>query len=220
MFALPRRAVVFPILAATLMSFMALRAAHAETQNRDVPSFQEIVLEGSGRLEITTGKAHAVVLDGEKETLDQVKTEVRNGKLYIGRKSKSFWSFDFSNRSFTARVALPQLEGASIMGSGLITATGLDGGDTHFTIDGSGKIEAAGRVKSLRLVINGSADADLPDLAAETAKVIINGSGRIMINAEKDLDVAVNGTGKVTYLGSPAQVSQKINGSGSIRKRD
>lgn len=208
------------VLLTVLSAFTFAAAARAETESRSVAVFESVALEGKGRLEIVVGKAQSLELDGDIETLKDLKTEVRDGTLYIGHEDRSFWSFGSRKRgAFVARITVPHFTAAAIAGSGDIAATGVDGDDVRFSIAGSGNIKAVGRAKTLRLVISGSGDADLPDLAVEDAKVIISGSGDVTVNARNQLDAIVSGHGDVVYLGTPAQVNRRISGSGTVRQK-
>ena len=94
---------------------------------------------------------------------------------------------------------------------------GLAGGDLALRVNGSGDLDASGRVDSLSVLLNGSGDARLGKLAAASAKVRINGSGDATVKVSGTLDAIVNGSGDIRYSGG-AQVTSTIHGSGSVEK--
>ena len=74
-----------------------------------------------------------------------------------------------------------------------------------------------GETKDAKIQINGVGDCDATALKAENATVKIAGSGDVKIFADNNLDVTIRGVGSVYYKGS-ASVSQKISGSGEVKR--
>ncbi len=118
----------------------------------------------------------------------------------------------------TARVRMPKLDEAMLAGSGDIEVEGFDGGKTSLVIAGSGYIEADGKLDYLRLTINGSGRADVPDLEVEDADVTINGSGNVLVRVSGNLEATINGSGDIEYIGEPEHVRSSVRGSGHIRE--
>ena len=46
----------------------------------------------------------------------------------------------------------------------------------------------------------------------------VSGAGRVVVRAEKTLDIDVSGAGVVEYIGNP-KVTQDIRGVGRVRRR-
>ncbi|PXV68043.1 putative autotransporter adhesin-like protein [Dysgonomonas alginatilytica] len=86
---------------------------------------------------------------------------------------------------------------ASVTGSGTVTAKNGAANITHLRVKGNGVISAL-NVKS------------------ENADTGISGSGKIHAYASGYLKARINGSGHITYLGSPKQVDRTINGAGKI----
>jgi len=55
-------------------------------------------------------------------------------------------------------------------------------------------------------------------LKTKECEVEIYGSGDCDVNVSESLDVRINGSGNVTYKGNPAEVNQKVSGSGGAHK--
>lgn len=92
---------------------------------------------------------------------------------------------------------------------------GLSGGDFSAEILGSGDLEASGEAGELMLLIEGSGDAQLQNLKAQTARVRVDGSGGAHLDVARKLDATVDGSGSIRYRGQPA-LSRRVHGTGEI----
>ena len=152
-------------------------------------------------------------IEANPELLARVTTEVRDGTLYIGRKSdRGNWRDD---GELTVHISVPRLDGAKLSGSGHLKIDGLDGGNAEVGISGSGSLSAKGTLDKLSLDISGSGKAEIPDLVVKDALIKILGSGNVRINAKDTLEAKVSGSGDIRYMGSP-RITSRVSGSGSI----
>lgn len=188
-------------------------------ETRSVEAFEGVSFGGSGKVFITVGSKHSVVLEADAATLSRVHTEVdSDGVLRIRQRGDDNF---FSRRSdITAYITLPALRSARVSGAGDLKVSGLNGGQTDLSISGSGKVEATGNVRDLNLSISGSGDAEMEKLVVSDAKVAISGSGSAVLDVRENLDVRVSGSGSVRYLTQPKDIDTSISGSGSVRRRD
>ena len=85
-------------------------------------------------------------------------------------------------------------------------------------VNGTGSIKLAGAAKQADLTVDGAANIRAFDLAAESAKVTINGTGNCDVTATETLFADINGLGKVTYDGDP-EVNWDIDGLGKVEAR-
>jgi hypothetical protein len=74
-------------------------------------------------------------------------------------------------------------------------------------------------VESLNALVNGAGNLDLRRLAAAQARVVVNGTGNVDVDASDRLDATVNGVGNIEYQGKPKVLNTAIHGIGSIRPR-
>jgi hypothetical protein len=78
-------------------------------------------------------------------------------------------------------------------------------------------VRAAGAVDRLDATIQGAGDAELFDLEARTARLLIQGVADAEVNVSEALDVTIQGPADVAYRGDP-RVSSEIEGPGEIRR--
>ncbi len=86
--------------------------------------------------------------------------------------------------------------------------------DIH--VNGHGSVRGDGKVGRLTVVVNGSGDADLGSLIAQTAKVAILGSGNAIVAPRMSLEALIAGSGHIGLTVKPKSIRRSIIGSGEI----
>lgn len=196
-----------------------------------VDDFESFTLAFSGNVYVKQGNTQSVVVEGQKNIIDNIETEV-NGKHWRIKFDKSVRKHDGVKIYITVRT----LTEASISGSGDIFSegkfTGLGdfktrvsgSGDIHMdveaktvssSISGSGGIKLRGSANTLDIQISGSGDVYAEDLEVTDCTVRVSGSGDCKVHATGSLDVRVSGSGDVKYKGNP-RVKAKMSGSGDV----
>jgi hypothetical protein len=181
------------------------------TQTRDVADFTRIENHGSVDVRLLVGESQKVRVNAGEKVIDDVGTEVRDGTLHV-----TFDHDGFGGNDVVVEASVPALAGVESSGSGDIAADGIDADAFEVSSDGSADIALAGTAARLAVELNGSGDADLADLAAREARVVVDGSGDLDVRAVDRLDVEVDGSGDVRYHGDP-ELTQRVDGSGDLR---
>jgi Putative auto-transporter adhesin, head GIN domain len=184
------------------------------SQTRSVPDFARIDNRDSVDLRLTVGEPQRLRVRAGEKVIDDVKTEVRDGTLLV-----TFDHSGFGGDDVVVEASVPELTAIDADGSGDIDADGIDADAFELRADGSAEVALAGRVGRLTLELDGSGDADLEHLAAQSARVDVSGSGDAEVRAVETLDVDVDGSGDVRYHGDPA-VTQYVDGSGELQRED
>jgi len=183
------------------------------TESRDVTSFDEIVVLGSGDVIVNVDGTESLTIEAEDNLMPLLTSNVRDGRLELG----SDGSFS-ATKGIIYRISAESLEGVEINGSGDVTAAQIDAASFDVTINGSGNVEPAGSSDELTVEINGSGDYKGEDLIAATGAVRVSGSGSALVNVTDSLDVDIAGSGDVAYMGDPT-VTEDISGSGDVSRR-
>jgi hypothetical protein len=208
---------VLTAVAASLLS----GPASADSETRTTAPFHAVMFAGSWNVDVKVGKENSVVIEGNRDLIARVKTEVVDGELRVGLDgniiSSLFGSHDLGN--LTAHITTPELTAFTLNGSGKADIDGLAGGNTRIVLDGSGDINAKGKLDTLSLVVNGSGAADLSGLESAKASATINGSGDAKVDPRETLAAVVNGSGQVNYLRDGVKVTSVIHGSGMVDRR-
>ncbi len=179
---------------------------------RVVEAFDSVELAVPCAATVRVGSGTSVTLSGDDDLLPHVTTEVRRGRLVIELEG----NYRF-RQELRVEITTPRLSSVALLGSGDVPVAGVTGAAFRVSVEGSGDIVALGEVGRLEASIDGSGDLRLQRLVAQEASITIEGSGAARLNAERALRYRIDGSGDVSYVGSP-EVSGGISGSGSVRQ--
>ena len=107
----------------------------------------------------------------------------------------------------------------SVSGSGDVEAGELQLENCKVSIQGSGDVRLKGATANLLVKQNGSGDVNTYGLKAVDVDVNNGGSGDIVVQAVNSIRAIINGSGDLTYHGSPEKVDVMANGSGEIYRK-
>ncbi|MFK7936672.1 MAG: head GIN domain-containing protein [Saprospiraceae bacterium] len=192
--------------------------------------FSSIDLDIPADVCISQGPEQIVVVEGERNIINELDLDVDNGRWEI--------EFDDCVRDYEGLkifITLPFYEQLRISGSGLIFSTdvivaddldlritgsgdidvALDVEDLTTRITGSGEIRLEGIAEDAEHEINGSGDLEAFDLATEDTDIVIRGSGDAEVLVADRLDVRITGSGDVFFRGNP-RLDIDITGSGDV----
>lgn len=215
--------------------------ADTATAERDLPPFSRVAIGGFTDVTLVQGSAEGISIQGAPDYLRRLRLDVTDGTLTIASPRVRHWWLDFfGGDSKPVRIKLTYrtldtigVEGAATVRADrlqadrvTVTASGasslriaaLEANELTVTGSGALKMEVAGRVATQRIRTSGAGDYRAPKLDSQAATVTVSGAGRVVVRAEKTLDIVVSGAGVVEYIGNP-KVTQDIRGVGSIRRR-
>jgi hypothetical protein len=189
------------------------------TETLKVDSFDSIDIDGAARLEITIGEPASVVVRGSEKSVRRVNTKVSGDTLRIKSRAKD-WIIRNENARLTFQITMPRLESLRLEGGNDVNVAGFAGGETEIRASGALNMNADGRLEKLTVRLSGAGHADLSRLVTDAATVTVDGVGSVIVNPRESLDATMNGVGAIFYTGSPSHVSTRMNGLGTIGKRD
>jgi hypothetical protein len=205
-----------------VFGFALVWAQNKET--RTVDSFTRLNFRIPGKLYLRQGSEQKVVLEGNKDILEKIETEVEGGRLSIGRENNNWrmWDWDDDDR-IIAYVTVTTLEGLSVSGSGNVIGEGvLKAGDLALAVSGSGSMEievtASGDMEAN---VSGSGDIRVKG-SCRSLESKVSGSGKVVLagTIAERADVSVSGSGKVIASGSAREIRTTISGSGEVQAAD
>jgi Putative auto-transporter adhesin, head GIN domain len=221
----------------TLLLFSAALAQNKET--RKVDTFTRIAFRVPGKLFLRQGSPQSVVLEGSREFLAEVETEVDGDKLIIGKENRWMdWNWGNDDR-VNVYITVASIEGLSVSGSGdligetRITASDLDlnvsgsgslkidadaTGDVEADVSGSGSIELTGKCRSFDSDVSGSGRVRLTETIAGKASFGVSGSGKIEASGSaQEVKTSISGSGRVYAANLEADRCEvRISGSGDV----
>ncbi|MCU0458344.1 MAG: DUF2807 domain-containing protein [Bacteroidales bacterium] len=224
---------------AILMIFaaQASQAQTAYTEKRQVSGFDEVSFALSGEVYISLGSGYSVELEGDRDYLKEIITEVDGDNLKIKTEK---W-FNTGNKKVIVRITMPALDGLSISGSGKVTVNDpLKGENLDVAISGSGKIylrdvalgdvecsisgsgslivAGSGTIKSFEMSVSGSGDYLGEATRVGTLVARISGSGNCDCHVTDMLRASISGSGSIYYSGNP-KIDASVSGSGKVRMK-
>ncbi|MFZ1989459.1 MAG: DUF2807 domain-containing protein [Alphaproteobacteria bacterium] len=204
--------------AATALSLAAgsASAANPKTETRNVGAFDAVEMRGAAKVDITVGKPQSVTIEADVNEVAHIITEVRGTTLVI-RRDENWWT-DWRPKHVHIAIAMPKLAGYSLEGTAETNITGLNGGTTAFSLNGTGNVKASGKLDRVSLNLNGTGNADFSNVPVDVASISVNGTGSVQVKPAKELTASVNGVGSVIYDGAPQHLTTSINGVGSVRQ--
>lgn len=102
-----------------------------------------------------------------------------------------------------------------IDGSGVCTVDSISLEKLDIDIDGSGGINLSGLCDYVDLRIEGTGKLEASDLFTKRYDIRVNGSGCAYINVSNELNIIVNGSGNIYYLGYP-KITMTGSGNGGL----
>lgn len=216
-------------------------ATAQNSQSRDISGFEAISLEGSFDVFVEESARESLRMEGDPETMNKIKTEVRDGTLKIYTERKWWdWKGWIDNGPVNIYITFKKLNALSVSGSGTIESESeLRSNSLGLYVSGSGNIQAPIEVSSLeshisgsgKLVVSGSSgEADIrvsgsgdfsgKNLEVREAEIHISGSGNAWVRVEEELEARISGSGNVHYSGNPVRKSVSSSGSGKAVARN
>jgi len=199
---------------AAVLGGCAADSGPERTENRAVEPFHAIELRGAAQMQVEVGKGPGLSITAGERVLQGTSSQVRDGVLVVLVRERGGWF----QRGPAAKllVQAPALDSVKISGAGDFALNDVSGEKLAIVVEGAGKLEANGTVRTLSARIDGAGNVDLAKLAATDAEVAVNGAGKLEVQATGTLNAEVNGVGSITYTGNPQKVVPAVHGVGSI----
>lgn len=220
------------VYALIIMFVFAISSLSAQTESRQLSSFNKIELAGAYKVILAQGGGESINIEASEADKNNLITNVENGTLKIYQKKDSkthdeiTLTIHFKNLEEIESSGAIKMESVSSLNfhkldlelSGAASLNlDLNADAIDVDISGSGKAEFKGNAKNVELNISGTGKYDANNLVTENCEISISGVGNAVVNVKTSLEVQISGTGTVSYKGEPS-VKQEISGMGSLKK--
>jgi hypothetical protein len=205
-------------------------------ETRTVSDYDEITTGGSFYVDLVAGKEGNILLEGDKNLLDLIITEVKNNKLKVGFQKGV--NVDYRSGKIKITIPFDKISKINFAGSGeietknpiisssleiILSGSGKANIETNVDklsaiLSGSGNVNISGSTTDLSIKLSGSGEIDCSNLKSSNVDTLLSGSGDITVNCNKNLMGRVSGSGNIFYSGNPEMVDKKVSGSGNIKK--
>ena len=188
------------------------------SENRTVPAFTEIQLNGDADASVVAGPVQQVTVNGYENLLPVYETKIIGTTLHLGFKPNYY---NVRNNNIKVTIVVPDLTFIRTNGSGnFIAKNFMNGNNFSAYINGSGNIDVKdSKFQKVTYNVNGSGNIHANTTEAIEAQAEIHGSGNILLRVTGKLTANIAGSGNIDYWGNPATTSTQVNGSGRISKK-
>jgi len=200
-------------------------------EKRDISDFTKLDISGGFAVHLMQTDEPSLEIEAPDHVVDDIKTSVKNGRLYISHKHKLK-----RLKTITLHIGFQKLEkiklegGISLSSDAPIQTEVLDldlvGGinldlevnteDVYVTAEGGMTMLLCGKTTRADFHLEGAGNLSAFCLVANEMKLEIEGAGKANVHVMNDLEVEIDGVGTVKYKGYP-RVKKHIDGIASIR---
>ncbi len=178
---------------------------------RSVENFTKVSSEGVFEINIIQGDTQSVEVIANSNIIHRVKTKVINGELRIYLDNNNYRDIDLE-----VNITVPSIKGIKNSGTGNISILDVNTTDDFNVYNsGTGDITIEGTANSLTIKNEGTGKFEGFLFTVDECDVRIIGSGDCEVNVLNELNVDIQGSGDVYYLGTPI-IETYITGSGKI----
>jgi hypothetical protein len=206
-----------PLLLLLLLLVAGCGGGERTVETRQVAPYDRIEVSESVDVQVVPGDGREVRVAAGEHVIDRVVTSSSGGVLTIDVRDRGIVIGSDPLDDVEVQVPVSDLTAVDIEGSGDVTLEGLDQPALELRVEGSGDVEASGRVDRLTASIEGAGDAHLSQLSARTARVVVQGAADAELNVSDELDVTIQGAADVSYAGDPT-VRSDIEGAGDLNR--
>lgn len=185
-------------------------------ETRQVDTFSEVKYALPFDVEFIADDESFVTLEGDQDTIDDIKIRVEDDTLKISKDSS--W-FDWNDGDVHLTIHYEELNSITMSGSGNGYADKIQSDDMSVRIAGSADLEIdALECNDLDISIAGSGNVNLNEIEADTLTTRIAGSGDIELSGSVvTQDVSINGSGEHRARELKSQEAEiRVAGSGDV----
>lgn len=173
----------------------------------------------------------------DKKSTDGIKTEIKNGVLFISYDGASFRN---NNRKLRAYISFKNIESLEASGacdyiiSGTLVANSLriklSGAsqikgsaniqNLQIDISGASLVQINGTVQNLKINASGASDIKKYDLVADNCVADLSGASDVKITVNKSLVAKASGASTLYYKGNPENKDVSSEGASSISQKN
>lgn len=208
---------------------------HIIVQQKNTDAFNSVAASGGIKVHIRQEATQGVKIESDQNLLQYIDVYTDGNVLVI--KEKNGYNLD-PTKDIIAYVSAPVFKDIDVSGAcDIIGDNSISGNDelsmhvsgsgdirmhvnfpkVNTDISGSGSVVLTGQVTYFNAQVSGSGDIKCFDLITDNTKLDLSGSSEAEVTANKQLDIEASGSSNISYKGM-ASVSQKISGSGSVKK--
>jgi len=212
----------------------------ANVEVREASGFKGVSVNSAIDLYISQGTTEAVAVSAkDTKVRDRIKTEVKNGILYITFDGTDWKNWSMGDQKMKAYVTVKDISRLEASGASDVKVSGtlkadnlkirLSGASdfegnvevSNIHIEGSGAsdIKITGNADQASIEMSGASDFKGYDFKINYCKAQVSGAGDIQITVNKELDAQASGASSIHYKGDAVVKRSDSSGASSIKKK-
>jgi hypothetical protein len=204
------------------------------SETRKVGTFTGVDISSIGTFTIIQGEKEALVVTASDNLLPLVKTNVRDGVLFIemdemniqSLKKDNLLSFEITvtdldslNVSGLGTVEMTSLETTSLevvmSGAGTVSLDEVNARDIEVKVSRLGNVILAGEADQANMDISGAGEVNADGLKCKSVYITVPGLGHATLWVTRQLTGTISGSGSVQYFGEP-KTDLTVSGLGTF----
>ena len=229
---------IFLVTVFTCIFAGAFTSANAQTSEISInlKDFDKLEIGNAFVIEVTKASSFSIKAKGDKENLDELESNVKNGELHIKYKGNS-WKRN-KNGAVYLYITMPELQGVTFSGATKSTIEGfsvkgtfslslsgaseskinLKAESIDISLSGASKARISGGNASIMMVdISGASALDTYEYEAKKINISASGASSAKISVSSSLNADANGASSIKYRGNP-DVNSDTSGASRISK--
>jgi hypothetical protein len=203
------------------------------TVNRTIETFSSVQFGGSYKVIISQDSSSSIKITADDNVIEDIITKVSGGvleiktdgnycnvgEIVIELSTKQWKGIEASGASQITSVGQIKSDEFDIKLSGTSTLDlDLVTGNLKTNSSGDSKIMLKGQARSHEINFSGTGILKAFDFVVGDYKISTSGASELEINVLNDLKISTSGTSKVSYKGTPKNISNDESGSSELIK--
>ncbi len=187
--------------------------AMAETRSFNLRGFDDVSASAGVRVILKQGP-FAISAEEPNGKFGNLKIEVKDGELHIGRKGMNFGS---NGPRYTVTVTAPEYDEVSASSGSSIEGRELRFGDLGVEVSSGASLQLAGTCRKLEADISSGASFDGGSLRCESASVDASSGASADVYATARASGEASSGASVRVHGKPADFTKDTSSGGSVK---
>lgn len=223
-----------------LSGFAQTTIHDANAEVRNVSGFKGVSVSSAIDLYISQGSTEAVAVSAkDTKVRDRIKTEVKDGVLYISFDGNGWKNWGMGDQKMKAYVTIKDINRLEASGASDVKVSGslktdnlklhLSGASDfegnvevdNIQVQGSGAsdIKISGKADQAKIEMSGASDFKGYDFTVNYCKAEVSGAGDLQVTVNKELDAQASGASSIKYKGDAVVKRSDSSGASSIKKK-
>ena len=220
-----------------ILLFSTLLITAQNSGEKDLETFRGVAVSSSVEAKLVKGDKNHIYVEVQNVDLNDVKVEIDDGILYVGKKNKN-WNISWGNGkrikaiitytdelSYLSASSSADLVADEIVYSDQLKIRVSSSGDMNVEVDAqaldidvssSADLNIKGTAYKAQIVASNSADLNGKKLVVDEVKVTARNSADVYIYAKSKLKARANNSADIVYYGNPTNVDRSSSSGADI----